>query len=57
MGQYKVILPFTRNGKKYEFGDTIELPDADPQEFRDVGMLMNYGVIDLPEKKSDTKQK
>jgi hypothetical protein len=56
MGTYKVILPFTRNGKKYEFGDSVELPDAEPQEFRDVGMLMDYGIIDMPEK-SETKQK
>ena len=57
MGTYKVILPFTRNGQEYEFGDTVELPDKEPQEFRDVGLLMHYGIIDIPEQKSDTEKK
>lgn len=57
MGLYKALLPFTRNGKKYEFGDTVELPDAEGEEIRDVGMLMNYGIIDVPEKKSDAEEK
>jgi hypothetical protein len=56
MGLYKVILPFTRNGKKYGFGDTVELPDTEGEEIRDVGMLMNYGIIDMP-KKSDSEEK
>lgn len=57
MGTYKVILPFTRNGKEYKHGDFVELPDAEPAEFRDVGMLMNYGIIDMPEKKSESEKK
>lgn len=57
MGLYKVILPFTRNGDKYEFGDTVELPDAEGEEIRNVGMLLKYGIIDVPKQESDANQK
>ena len=57
MGQYKVLLSFTRHDKKYSFGDIVDLPDSTPEEYRNIGMLMNYGVIDMAEKKSDDKQK
>jgi hypothetical protein len=60
MGQYRALMSFTRDGKMYAFGDVLELPDEDPEDFRSVGMLLEYGVIDVPPKsaeKSDVEQK
>jgi hypothetical protein len=57
MGLYQVILPFTRNGKQYVFGDTVELPDTEGEEIRDVGMLIRYQIIDVPSKKQDAEEK
>lgn len=45
MGQYTALLAFTRNGRDYVHGDVVELPDTEPEEMRDVGMLLRYGVI------------
>lgn len=45
MGQYTALLAFTRNGRDYVHGDVVELPDTEPEEMRDVGMLLHYGVI------------
>lgn len=65
MGDYKVLLPFTKNGTPYAYGDIVTLADAEAEEMRDVGMLLHYGVIGTPgqpegpkpEENADTTQK
>jgi hypothetical protein len=48
MGDYRVLMPFVKDGQKYVHGDTITLPDTEATEMRDVGMLLHYGVIGTP---------
>jgi hypothetical protein len=65
MGQYTALLSFTRNGKSYVHGDVVDLPDAEPEELRNVGMLLHYGVVSAlvekvepqPDEKSGSAQK
>lgn len=45
MSQYTALLSFSRNGRDYVHGDVVDLPDTEPEEMRNVGMLLRYGVI------------